>query len=310
MQLQLVVDMDTATIEQIHRLQQRQLKTVERLPELRKLSRDAGLSKSCAYKEFRFPPPFAGKKKEKKGKKLPPIPENMLPRRHNSFEEVDLHEYIPLPSISPTMPSEKDERSLSEAAKPSLENPALFHNVREFTFPVSSANVKNQKKSSPDLSSPRIKDLPIHIKISKLAKRKRKEKARKDRAARYDRGYQPVNDFSFPAREKMNAFQPKRELRESKTTFPLKDNKQLPFKQMSKPSEESEKSHVNPRLYTRIVDSIYSYSKGKFLESDSSTVSSFKRREPFERLTVTPVTVKDVVKDEYNRRMTYLPPLS
>ena len=71
------------------------------------LSRDTGLSKSCAYKEFRFPPPFAGKKKEKKTKKLPPIPENMLPRRHNSFEEVDLNEFVPLPSISPTIVTEK-----------------------------------------------------------------------------------------------------------------------------------------------------------------------------------------------------------
>ena len=71
------------------------------------LSRDTGLSKSCAYKEFRFPPPFGGKKKDKKKKKLPPIPENMLPRRHNSFEEVDLEEFVPLPPISPVMVSEE-----------------------------------------------------------------------------------------------------------------------------------------------------------------------------------------------------------
>lgn len=309
MQLQLVVNMESATIEQIHRLQQQQLKTVDRLPALRRLSRDTGLSKSCAYKEFRFPPPFAGKKKEKKTKKLPPIPENMLPRRHNSFEEVDLNEFVPLPSISPTIVTEKDERSVSEAAKPSLDHPALF-NVREFTFPVSSANIKNQKKSSPAISTPRIKELPIHIKIGKLARKKRKEKAKKDRAARYDRGYQPVNDFSFPAREKINAFKPKREPRETNSTFFLKDNKQLPFKQMSKPSEETDRSKVNPRLYTRIVDSIYSYSKGKFFDSESSSTSTSKRHEPFERLLVTPVTARDEVKDDYNRHMTYLPPLS
>ena len=69
----------------------------------------------------------------------------------------------------------QDERSVSEAAKPSLDHPALF-NVREFTFPVSSANIKNQKKSSPAISTPRIKELPIHIKIGKLARKKRKEK--------------------------------------------------------------------------------------------------------------------------------------
>ena len=72
------------------------------------LSRDTGNSKACAYKEFRFPPPFPGKiRKDKKRKKLPPIPENMLPKRHNSLEEVDLQEYVPLPSISPTMVSDK-----------------------------------------------------------------------------------------------------------------------------------------------------------------------------------------------------------
>ena len=69
----------------------------------------------------------------------------------------------------------QDERSLSEAAKPNLDHPALF-NVREFTFPVSSASIKKQKSPSPPLPTPRIKDLPIQIKISKLAKKKRKEK--------------------------------------------------------------------------------------------------------------------------------------
>ena len=75
------------------------------------LSRDHGLNKACAYKEFRFPPPFGGKKNgKKKKKKLPPIPENMLPMRHNSFEEVDLTEFVPLPSISPAMVSEEKVR--------------------------------------------------------------------------------------------------------------------------------------------------------------------------------------------------------
>lgn len=71
------------------------------------LSRDAGLNKSCAFKEFRFPPPYGGKKKDRQRKKLPPIPENMLPKRHNSFEEVDLEEYVRLPAISPAMTSEE-----------------------------------------------------------------------------------------------------------------------------------------------------------------------------------------------------------
>lgn len=312
MQLQLVVNMETATIEQLHRLQQQQTKGVDRLPALRRLSRDNGLNKACAYKEFRFPPPFGGKKDgKKKKKKLPPIPENMLSMRHNSFEEVDLTEFVPLPPISPAMmPEEKqDERSLSEAAKPNLDHPSLF-NVREFTFPVSSASVKKQKSPSPVLATPRIKDIPIQIKISKLAKKKRKEKAKKERAARNDRGYQPVNDFSFPAREKINAFKPKREPPEPSTTFILKEHKQLPFKQMLRPPDEGEKSRIHPRMYTRIVDSIYSYSKGKLHDGESSTTRSSKRNEPIERLLVTPATARDEVKDDYNRHMTFLPPLS
>ena len=38
MQLQLVVNMETATIEQLHRLQQQQIKGVDRLPVLRRVS--------------------------------------------------------------------------------------------------------------------------------------------------------------------------------------------------------------------------------------------------------------------------------
>lgn len=308
MQLQLVVNMETATIEQLHRLHQQQLKPVDRLPALRRLSRDAGLNKSCAFKEFRFPPPYGGKKKDRQRKKLPPIPENMLPKRHNSFEEVDLEEYVRLPAISPAMTSEeKDERSLSETLKPTLVHPALF-NVREFTFPVSS---ENRKTSSPVMTTPRVKELPIQTKIGKLARKKRKERAKKDRATRHDRGYQPVNDFSFPAREKINAFQPKREPRETHSQFYLKENKQLPFKQMSKPHDDTEKSKIPPRLYTRIVDSIYSYSKGKVQDGENSTARSSKRHDTLERIMVTPATARDDnnLKEDYHRHMNYLPPV-
>ena len=47
MQLQLVVNMETATIEQLHRLQQQQLKTIDKLPALRRVrahSRDSFFS--------------------------------------------------------------------------------------------------------------------------------------------------------------------------------------------------------------------------------------------------------------------------
>ena len=138
-------------------------------------------------------------------------------------------------------------------------------------------------------------------------------KERAERVSRHDRGYQPVNDFSFPAREKINAFKAKREPRETNSNFYLKENKQLPFKQMSKSSEETqtEKQKLHPRLYTRIVDSIYSYSRGKLHETDSSTNSTTRsrRHNSHERLMVTPVTARDEIKEEYNRHL-FLPPLS
>ena len=135
--------------------------------------------------------------------------------------------------------------------------------------------------------------------------------AKKERAVRNERGYQPVNDFSFPAREKINAFKPKREPPEPSTTFILKEHKHLPFKQMVRLPDESEKAKIHPRMYTRIVDSIYSYSKGKLNDDESSTTRSSKRgHEPIERLLVTPATAKDEVKDDYNRHRTFLPPLS
>lgn len=84
------------------------------LPLPLQLSRDQGLTKTCAFKEFRFEPPYVSKKKERKKKKLPPIPEHMLPKRHNSFEEED-EEYdghsdlptLPSLSISPAFLTER-----------------------------------------------------------------------------------------------------------------------------------------------------------------------------------------------------------
>ena len=137
-------------------------------------------------------------------------------------------------------------------------------------------------------------------------------KDRAERASRHERGYQPVNDFSFPAREKINAFKAKREPRETNSSFFLKENKQLPFKQMSKPPpDDTEKQKLHPRIYTRIVDSIYSYSRGKYQDNDNSTVSTTrsKRHEHRERLMVTPVTAREDIKEEYSRHL-YLPPLS
>lgn len=75
------------------------------LPLPLQLSRDQGLSRACAFKEFRFEPPYVSKKKERRRKKLPPIPENMLPRSHDIIneeleEDDDNSEIPPLPSLS------------------------------------------------------------------------------------------------------------------------------------------------------------------------------------------------------------------
>ena len=75
------------------------------------LSQDQGLTKTCAFKEFRFEPPYASAERKKK-KKLPPIPEHILPKRHNSFEEEpddELPAIPPVPSltISPAFFNEK-----------------------------------------------------------------------------------------------------------------------------------------------------------------------------------------------------------
>lgn len=100
------------------------------------------------------------------------------------------------------------------------------------------------------------------------------------------------------------AFKSKREP-EFANTFHLKEHKLSPFKQMARNSEETEKSRLNPRLYTRIVDSIYSYTKGLH-ENNRVTASQGS----YERLMVTPVTTKDDIKDDsHSRQLTFLPPI-
>ena len=81
------------------------------------LTRAQGLAQACAFKEFRFEPPYVAKRKERKRKKLPPIPELMMPKRHNSFdlEEEEEEDYeheshvpsLPVLSISPAFITEK-----------------------------------------------------------------------------------------------------------------------------------------------------------------------------------------------------------
>ncbi|XP_060557626.1 uncharacterized protein LOC132718038 isoform X2 [Ruditapes philippinarum] len=305
--------METATIEQIHRVKQLQLKHVEKLPAIKKLSRDQGLTRTCAFKEFRFEPPFVSRKKDIKKKKLPPIPENMLPKRHNSFEEEEEdyeegHSDLPtLPSlsISPAFLTERaDERSLSVEVAARIPSYHMF-NTREFTFPESSAKRKKHLPSQPSIVpalTPRVREVPIQAKIEKLAKQKRKERAKRAVERRYEKKLHNMMDMNSPTSHM--AFKSKREP-EVANSFHLKEHKLSPFKQMTKTSEESDKtSKLHPRLYTRIVDSIYSYTKGLHEHNRSSD-----NQGPYERLMVTPVTVRDEGKDDVNRQLTYLPPI-
>ncbi|XP_045209622.1 uncharacterized protein LOC123561371 isoform X2 [Mercenaria mercenaria] len=318
LEVNLVGRMETATIEQIHRVKQLQLKQVEKLPAIKKLSRDQGLTKTCTFKEFRFEPPYVSKKKDIKKKKLPPIPEHMLPKRHNSFEEEEEEEYdeghsdlptLPSLSISPAFLTERnqnDERSLSVEVAAKTPNFHLF-NTREFTFPESNSKRKKHLPSQPSIVpalTPRVRELPIQAKIEKLAKQKRRERAKRAVERRYEKKLHNMMEMNSPTSHM--AFKSKREP-EFANTFHLKEHKIYPFKQMTKISEESDKNttRLHPRLYTRIVDSIYSYTKG--LHEPSRTSDN---QGPYERLMVTPVTVRgEEVKDDANRSLTFLPPI-
>lgn len=323
LEVNLASRMETATIEQIHRVKQLQLRNIEKLPAIKKtrivrtvwnrnLSRDQGLTKSCTFKEFRFEPPYVSKKKERKKKKLPPIPEHMLPKRHNSFDEEEEddegHSDLPtLPSlsISPAFLTERvDERSLSVEAATKSPNFHLF-NTREFTFPESSAKRKKQLPSQPSIVpafTPRVREIPIQAKIEKLAKQKRKERAKRAVERRYEKKMHNMTDMQSPTSHM--AFKTRREPGIS-NTFHLKEQKLSPFKQMTRISEESDKTtRLHPRLYTRIVDSIYTYTKG--IHEHNRTTDT---QGPYERLMVTPVTVKGEVKDDVNRSPTFLPPI-
>ncbi|XP_052805709.1 uncharacterized protein LOC128235046 [Mya arenaria] len=313
LEVNLVSRMETTTIEQIHRLKQLQLNNVDRLPAINKLSREQGFAKPCAFKEYRFEPPYVSKRKERKRKKLPPIPELMMPKRHNSFDEeleedLDIVSDIPtLPSlsISPAFITEKvDERSLSvEAATKSPHN--HMFNTREFTFPESHGAYRKRPQHSllqPIVPALTPRDIPLQAKIEKLAKQKRRERAKRLIERRYERKHQNLAEMQSPTA--YMAFRPRREP-EVTSSFHLKEHKQTPFKQMVPKTEEapSEKPRFHPRLYNRIVDGIYTYTKGLH---DSPRQAEHPG--PYERLMVTPVTAKEEVKEEAQRQI-YLPPI-
>lgn len=126
--------------------------------------------------------------------------------------------------------------------------------------------------------------------------------AKKAIERRYEKKLHNMTDMQSPTSHM--AFKSRREP-EISSTFQLREQKLLPFKQMARISEESgEKTpRLHPRLYTRIVDSIYSYTKGLHEHHRESAAHG-----PYERLMVTPVTVKEEVKDDVSRSF-YLPPI-
>ncbi|KAH3730828.1 uncharacterized protein LOC127853560 [Dreissena polymorpha] len=314
LEVNLAARMESATIEQIHRVKQLQINSVDRLPVIRKLTRDQGLTRTYAFKEFRFEPPYASRRRDRKKKKtLPPIPELMMPKRHNSFdeeldEELDQVSEIPtLPSItiSPAFITERvDDRSLSVEVTRKSPQGHLF-NAREFTFPESGPHRKRQLPGNPQpivpALTPRARDTPLQAKIEKLAKQKRKERAKRLAERRYERKQHNMTDF--PDTTTHMAFRPRREP-ETQTTFQLREQKQSPFKQMVRAQEEThaEKPRLHPRLYNRIVDSIYTYTKG-IQDAGWET----EHQGPYERLMVTPVTAKEETKDDIHRHVAHSP---
>lgn len=102
-----------------------------------------------------------------------------------------------------------------------------------------------------------------------------------------------------PSSTTNGVFKSRREVAQQ-NNFHLKDQKLLPFKQMVRTMDESERLRIPPRLYTRIVDGIYAFTKGI---TDSS--GDLEIQGPFERLMVTPATVRDTDKDDVHRQLTY-----
>ena len=119
---------------------------------------------------------------------------------------------------------------------------------------------------------------------------------------RYEK--KPHNMSEFPPSKALMAFKAKRET-EPTSNFSLKETKQLPFKQMLRPVEEFDRPKLHPRLYTKIVDSIYTYTKAVNDTSRTDTKQGL-----YERIMVTPVTTKDDIRGDLSRQVTHLPPIT
>ena len=114
---------------------------------------------------------------------------------------------------------------------------------------------------------------------------------------RYEKKSQNIQEDPAPTTN--TAFKSRREVAQN-SNFQLKDNKQSPFKQMTKTVDETERVRIPPRMYTRIVDGIYAFTKGL-----SDIGNDVEIQGPYERLMVTPATVREEGKDDVHRQMTY-----
>lgn len=121
--------------------------------------------------------------------------------------------------------------------------------------------------------------------------------AKKAVERRYEKKLQNIEEVTVPSTHM--AFKSRREAAQQ-NNFHLKDQKQSPFKQMTRPMDETDRVRILPRLYTRIVDGIYAYTKGI---SDGGT--ELEIQGPYERLMVTPATVREDGKEDVHRQLTY-----
>ncbi|KAL3886593.1 hypothetical protein ACJMK2_026577 [Sinanodonta woodiana] len=290
-----------ATIEQIHRMNTMNVKQREgHLGQIDKFAKDGLANKSCEVKEFRFPPPYVGKKK--KPKKLPPLQESMpqmqdilssnpeVPKRHNTEEDLtnlDMHELPPILNIDHTTEALKDTDSEpAEFKKLDMPSITLFQQ-REFTFPMT------PKESKAGTTSPgRVKEMPLHVRLEKLARKRRKGKNIKNRKESKGRSTEMVKfpDIKIVKRKGEH--------------HSLGNVKHYSFKQMSK--TEDPHAQIPPRLYTKIVDSIYTYSRGLHFDMEAAKII---RKQHLERLPGTPVTTAEE-RNEIMKTSTVLPPIT
>ncbi|KAK3597981.1 hypothetical protein CHS0354_042332 [Potamilus streckersoni] len=226
---------------------------------------------------------------------MPPIQEILssnpeIPKRHNTEEDltnINMHELPPILNIDHTNAEPKDTDSEpAELKKQALSSVILFQQ-REFTFPMT------PKESKAGTISPgRVKEMPLHVRLGKLARKRRKGKKIKNKKESKGISTEMVKfpDIKMVPRKGEN--------------HSLGHVKHYSFKQMSK--TEDPQAQIPPRLYTKIVDSIYTYSRG--LKFDFEAAKS-TRKKHLERLPGTPVTTNEE-RNEILKTSKILPPIT